>query len=41
MFQIFAKFHIFVNTQFNGLIKCLQSDGGGEYVSKMMKSFLD
>ncbi|KAM2035287.1 hypothetical protein ACFX16_038395 [Malus domestica] len=40
-FSIFCKFYAFVVTQFNGSIKYLQSDGGGEYMSKKFKQFLD
>lgn len=41
VFLIFCKFYVFIVTQFNGSIKYLQSDGGGEYMSKKFKQFLD
>ncbi|KAM1466210.1 hypothetical protein ACFX2I_031434 [Malus domestica] len=38
--SIFVKFTAFVFNQFNTSIKCFQSDGGGEYMSKEFKGFL-
>ena len=37
---VFVKFHHYVTNQFSCSIKILQSDGGGEYVSKHLQSFL-
>ncbi|KAM1541869.1 hypothetical protein ACFX15_011235 [Malus domestica] len=37
----FIKFHAFVSNQFNTAIKCLQTDGGGEYMSKVFGDFLE
>ena len=34
------RFYHYVQTQFSHSIKILQSDGGGEYVSKQLQSFL-
>lgn len=39
-FQIFAKFNAFVLNQFNTTVKCLQSNGGGEFFSKMFVKFV-
>lgn len=39
VYAIFVKFYAFVN-QFGISIKCLQSDGGGEYTSHSFKLFL-
>ncbi|KAM1079132.1 hypothetical protein ACFX2B_013731 [Malus domestica] len=36
----FIAFHAYVLTQFSANIKILQSDGGGEYISKSLQSFL-
>ena len=38
--SVFVKFHQYVHTQFSCSIKILQTDGGGEYVSKQLQSFL-
>lgn len=38
-FPIFVKFHAFVSNKFNTLIKCFQSDGGEEFMSKMLCDF--
>lgn len=40
VFTIFVRFYNFVFTQFGVYIKSLQTDGGGEYVSKRFTSFL-
>lgn len=40
-FSTFVKFHQFVHTQFHLQIQILQSDGGGEYTSKVFKNFLE
>ncbi|KAM1422622.1 hypothetical protein ACFX2I_004733 [Malus domestica] len=40
VFQIFVRFYHFVFTQFGVHIKGLQTDGGGEYVSKAFTDFL-
>lgn len=40
VFLVFVQFLAFVSNQFNASVKILQSDGGGEYVSKNFKSFL-
>ena len=39
MFQVFLHFNSLVQTQFNGKIKTLRSDGGGEFVNSNFKSF--
>lgn len=39
-FDVFQKFYNFVFTQFNIGIKCLQFDGGGEFMSKQFSEFL-
>lgn len=38
--QLSINFHSFVATQFNAQIKCLQIDGGSEYLSNKFKAFL-
>ena len=38
-FTIFTKFHAFIENQVNVSIKYLQSDGGGEYMSKIVRQF--
>lgn len=49
LYPLFAKFEVFtrfthlyayVENQFSTSIKCLQSDGGGEYMSTQFKDFL-
>ncbi|KAM2961779.1 hypothetical protein FF1_031321 [Malus domestica] len=40
VFSVFVKFFAFVTTQFNSVIKCLQTDGGSEYMSNRFQSFL-
>lgn len=40
VFQIFVRFHTFVSVQFGISIKCFQSDGGGEFISKQFENFL-
>ncbi|KAM1789190.1 hypothetical protein ACFX11_039377 [Malus domestica] len=40
VFTTFVAFYSFVLTQFATVIQTLQSDGGGEYVSKVFQSFL-
>lgn len=40
-FDIFVKFYAFILNQFNATIKCLQSDVGGEFLSKTFISFLE
>ena len=40
VFQVFINFHSFVATQFNAPIKCLQTDGGSEYLSTKFKAIL-
>lgn len=38
--SLFIAIHSFVSTQFSTFIKVLQSDGGGEYISHVLQSFL-
>lgn len=40
IFQVFVNFYSFVATQFNISIKCLQTDGGSEYMSNKFQAFL-
>ena len=40
-FDIFVRFYAFVLNQFNVTVKCLQSDGGGEFLSKTFINFLE
>lgn len=39
-YSVYVRFYHYVQTQFSRSIKILQSDGGGEYVSKQLQSFL-
>ncbi|KAM1859212.1 hypothetical protein ACFX13_011546 [Malus domestica] len=41
VYSIFLKFYNLVLTQFGVVIKCLQTDGGGEYTGHSFKAFLD
>ncbi|KAM1047539.1 hypothetical protein ACFX2C_026882 [Malus domestica] len=41
VYTVFVKFHAFVMNHFKCSIKTLQSDGGGEYMSRLFKQFLD
>ncbi|KAM0982243.1 hypothetical protein ACFX2A_015487 [Malus domestica] len=41
VYPVFVKFHAFVINHFKCNIKTLQSDGGGEYMSRLFKQFLD
>ena len=40
VFTVFQKFYSFVHTQFSIDIKCLQTDGGGEYMSHSFDEFI-
>lgn len=37
---MFEKFYSYILTQFNVGIRCLQTNGGGEYVSNKFEDFL-
>lgn len=39
-FKYFVQFYNFVIVQFGVVIKCIQSDEGGEYLSRQFKNFL-
>lgn len=41
MFDEFQKFYSFVLAQFNVGIKCLQTDGGKEYMSTRFDDFFE
>ncbi|BBH07344.1 hypothetical protein Prudu_019255 [Prunus dulcis] len=38
--SVFIKFHAYIVTHYQAQVQFLQSDGGGEYISHMFKSFL-
>ena len=39
VFSVFQNFHTFVQTQYNGIIRILRSDNGGEYVNHVFQDF--
>ncbi|KAL6269518.1 hypothetical protein ACE6H2_026429 [Prunus campanulata] len=40
VYATFLKFHAMLVTQFTASVKCLQSDGGGEFTSKLFTDYL-
>ncbi|CAL2255540.1 unnamed protein product [Prunus armeniaca] len=40
VFSKFLQFHALIQNQFSAAIKCFQSDGGGEFLSKVFTDFL-
>ena len=40
-FDRYTKYEAWVKVQHNTIIKCLSSDGGGEYISKEFKDHLE
>jgi len=39
VFEIFQKFHVFVERETNNLLKCLRTNNGGEYCSNAFKNY--
>lgn len=40
VYATFLKFHAMLVTQFTASVKCLQSDRGGEFTSKLFNDYL-